>query len=61
MTLTGHDLLALGLPDGPHFKAALDEANRLHLQGAALQTFVRAMMPSQAPASIVPTHDGERG
>ncbi len=45
MSVTGNDLLALGLPDGPTFDAALAEANRLHLTGAALETFVRAMLP----------------
>jgi len=45
MSVTGNDLLALGLPNGPTFAAALAEANRLHLTGAALETFVRAMLP----------------
>lgn len=52
MTVTGQDLLALGLPQGPQFAAALAEANRLHLTGPALQAFVRALHPVQdAPAS----------
>lgn len=55
MSLTGNDLLALGLPPGPHFKAALAEANRLALQGAALDTFVRAMMPApKLPLQVSP-------
>lgn len=45
MTVTGQDLIALGLPPGPTFGAALAEANRLNLAGAALATFVRAVMP----------------
>ena len=61
MSVTGNDLLALGLPDGPHFNAALAEANRLHLQGAALETFVRAMMPSQSRDRAIRPHDEERG
>lgn len=48
MSVTGNDLLALGLPNGPTFDAALAEANRLHLSGAALETFVRAMLPEPA-------------
>ena len=48
MSVTGNDLLALGLPHGPTFAAALAEANRLHLTGAALETFVRAMLPEPA-------------
>ena len=61
MSVTGNDLLALGLPDGPHFDAALAEANRLALEGAALQTFVRAMMPTRAPVTAAQADDGERG
>jgi RNA-splicing ligase RtcB len=45
MSVTGKDLLALGLPPGKNFGAALAEVNRLALSGAALETFVRAMMP----------------
>lgn len=48
MSVTGNDLLALGLPHGPTFAAALAEANRLHLSGPALATFVRAMLPEPA-------------
>lgn len=47
MTVTGQDLLALGLPQGPHFAAALAEANRLRLSGAALESFVRALRPPE--------------
>jgi hypothetical protein len=43
MTVTQQDLLNLGLAPGPHFAAALAEANRLGLTGAALQTFVRVL------------------
>lgn len=53
MSVTGNDLLALGLPDGPTFAAALAEANRLSLSGAALEIFVRAMLPSQTPEKMV--------
>lgn len=49
MTVTAQDLLRLGLPEGPDFAAALSEANRLCLSGAALETFVRALGP--APTS----------
>ena len=61
MSVTGNELLALGLPDGPHFAAALAEANRLHLQGAALETLVRAMMPSQSHDRVLRPRDEERG
>ena len=44
MSVTGNDLLTLGLPPGPQFAAALAEANRLQLAGPALQTFVRALL-----------------
>lgn len=55
MTVTGPDLLNLGLKNGPHFAAALAEANRLHLSGAALETFVRALMltePVKVPQNL---------
>jgi hypothetical protein len=55
MSVTGNDLLALGLPEGPHFAAALAEANRLHLTGAALETFVRALLPAAEPAPAQPS------
>jgi hypothetical protein len=48
MTVTRQDLLNLGLAQGPQFDAALAEANRLRLTGAALQTFVRALGADQA-------------
>jgi hypothetical protein len=48
MTVTRQDLLDLGLAQGPQFDAALAEANRLRLTGAALQTFVRALGADQA-------------
>lgn len=51
MTVTGPDLLKLGLPQGPHFATALAEANRLHLTGAALETFVRALLPETQTAA----------
>lgn len=46
MSVTGDDLLTLGLPPGPQLAAALAEANRLQLAGPALQTFVRALIPA---------------
>ncbi|MEN9849897.1 MAG: hypothetical protein RL128_60 [Pseudomonadota bacterium] len=48
MTVTRQDLLNLGLAQGPQFDAALAEANRLRLTGAALQTFVRALGAERA-------------
>ena len=48
MTVTRQDLLNLGLAQGPQFDAALAEANRLRLTGAALQTFVRSLGADQA-------------
>ena len=52
MSVTRKDLLALGLPDGPDFAAALQEANRVKLTGAALQTFVRALMPVAVESDV---------
>jgi hypothetical protein len=48
MTVTRQDLLNLGLAQGPQFDAALAEANRLRLTGAALQTLVRALGAERA-------------
>jgi len=48
MTVTRQDHLNLGLAQGPQFDAALAEANRLRLTGAALQTFVRALGAERA-------------
>jgi hypothetical protein len=48
MTVTRQGLLNLGLAQGPQFDAALAEANRLRLTGAALQTFVRALGAERA-------------
>lgn len=48
MTVTRQDLLNLGLAQGPQFDAALAEANRLRLTGAALQTFVHALGAERA-------------
>lgn len=62
MSVTGNDLLALGLPEGPIFAAALAEANRLHLQGAALETFVRAMLPEPTgDKASAATHSRQEG
>ncbi len=46
MTVTGQDLIALGMPPGPAFGAALAEANRLGLSGEDLATFVAARRPA---------------
>jgi hypothetical protein len=51
MTVTRQDLLNLGLAQGPQFDAALAEANRLCLTGAALETFVRALGAKPATKS----------
>lgn len=62
MSVTGNDLLALGLPNGPIFDAALAEANRLHLTGPALETFVRAMLPDPVlRAGNAPLSSGQEG
>ncbi len=43
MSVTGKDLIALGLAEGPELAFALAEANRLNLAGAALESFARVL------------------
>lgn len=44
MSVTGKDLIALGLDEGPELALALAEANRLNLAGPALETFARVLV-----------------
>lgn len=50
MSVTGKDLIALGMADGPDLAPALAEANRLNLAGAALETFARVLTGATAKA-----------
>jgi hypothetical protein len=61
MSVTRNDLIALGMAEGPDLAPALAEANRLHLAGAALQTFVRVLIGSDRPEARVVPRDAAKG
>lgn len=56
MSVTGKDLIALGMAEGPDLARAIAEANRLNLAGAALESFARVLIGASKDAK--PDHRG---